>query len=264
MTADTSRTLPDIALVRDLEERLFNAWPALQTIYIDGWLLRMADGHTKRSNAASPLFPSNLPGEELIRHVRTLYRKAGIEPMVRITPLASPGIDEAFAGAGWSIYDETHVMTAPLAERIKLTGSTEASVVLSEEPSQAWVEGAAEAYEFADWQREVLGRIVANIRVETAFATVYVGRQAVGYGLGVADRGYIGLYDLAVTPAARGTGAGSRMITSLMHWGRSHGAHTAYLQVRDTNLKARALYGRLGFSPVYGYHCRRQQAASPA
>jgi N-acetylglutamate synthase len=259
MTAETFRTAPDITLVRTLEERLFNAWPALQTIYMDGWLLRMADGHTKRSNAASALYPSTMSGEELIRQVKTLYRKAGIEPMVRITPLASPGIDEAFAGAGWTIYDETSVMTLPLADRVKLQGAPDASVVLSEEPSQAWVEGAAHAYEFADWQREVLGRIVAAIRVETAFATVYVDRQSVGYGLAVADRGYVGLYDLAVTPAARGTGAGSRMITSLLHWGRSHGAHTAYLQVRDTNVKAQALYRRLGFTPAYAYHCRRQQ-----
>ncbi|WP_163521244.1 GNAT family N-acetyltransferase, partial [Klebsiella michiganensis] len=69
--------------------------------------------------------------------------------------------------------------------------------------------------------------------------------------------GYVGLYDLAVTPAARGQGVGARMVTSLMHWGRSKGAKSAYLQVRDANEKARALYGRLGFTDVYGYHCRR-------
>ena len=92
--------MTDIALVRTLDERLFNAWPALQTVYLDGWMLRMAGGHTKRSNAASPFYPSSISGEELIRTVKTLYRKAGIEPMVRITPLAGEAIDPAFAAAG--------------------------------------------------------------------------------------------------------------------------------------------------------------------
>lgn len=253
--------MTDTALVRTLEERLFNAWPALQTVYVDGWLLRMAGGHTKRSNAASPFYPSTLTGEELLREVKATYRRAGIPPMVRITPLASPGIDAALAAAGWTVYDESDVMTAPLAGRVRILGAPDAAVVLSQEPSPAWIEGAAEAYGFADWQREMLARIVDAIRVETAFATVYVGRKPVGFGLGVADRGHVGLYDLAVHPAARGAGAGRSMIGSLMHWGRSHGAHTAYLQVRGTNERAQALYRRLGFSKAYSYHCRRPPEA---
>lgn len=249
--------MTDIALVRDLEERLFNAWPALQTIHLDGWLLRMAGGHTKRANAASALFPSNLPPEELIREVRTLYRKAGLEPMVRITPLASDGVDQALEAAGWTVFDPTLVMTASIRERIRMEGASSAAIVLSEEPSDAWIEGAAGAYELADWQREVLARIVTNIRVDAAFATVFIDKQPLGYGLGVAERGYVGLYDLAVAPEARGRGVGARMITSLLHWGRSKGAQTAYLQVREANPQAQALYTRLGFAEVYRYHCRR-------
>ncbi len=249
--------MTDIALVRDLEERLFNAWPALQTVHVDGWLIRMAGGHTKRSNAASQLHPSTLPADELIRTVRTLYRRAGIEPMVRLTPLSSSGTDEALEAAGWTFYDPTVVMTAPLKDRVKLQGAGTAAVVMAEEPSEAWIEGAAAAYELADWQRGMLAAIVANIRVEAAFATVYVDKQPLGYGIAVAERGYVGLYDLAVSPAARGSGVGARMVTSLLHWGRSKGAGTAYLQVREANVQARALYARLGFSEAYRYWCRR-------
>lgn len=249
--------MTDPALVRTLEERMFNAWPALQTVHLDGWLVRMAGGHTKRANAASPLFPSALSAEDLIREVKALYRRAGLEPMVRITPLAGGGIDAALEAAGWTVYDPTLVMAASMAERVTLEGDPAAAVVLAEEPSQAWVEGAAQAYEFADWQRDMLARIVANIRVEAAFATVLVDRRPLGYGLGVAERGYVGLYDLAVLPEARGRGIGARLVTSLMHWGRSRGAQAAYLQVREANARAQALYRRLGFTEVYRYHCRR-------
>lgn len=256
-----TETTTDIALVRDLEERLFNAWPALQTIHVDGWLIRMAGGHTKRSNAASQLHPSTLPADELARIVKSVYRRAGIEPMVRLTPLSSPGTDAALEAAGWTFFDPTVVMAASLKDRVKLQGAGTASVVMAEEPSDAWIEGAAAAYELADWQRDMLAAIVSNIRVEAAFATVYVERQPLGYGIAVAERGYVGLYDLAVSPAARGAGIGARMVTSLLHWGRSKGAGTAYLQVRETNEQARALYARLGFSDVYRYWCRRPPEA---
>lgn len=247
----------DLALVRALEERMFNAWPALQTIHMDGWLLRMAGGHTKRANAASPWLPSDLSADDLIAAVRRLYTKAGIEPMVRITPLAAPGIDTALEAAGWTFYDPTRVMAAPLGASLSIGGDAEAVVRLEETPCDDWVRGAAIAYELADWQRDILGRIVASIRVDTAFATVSLKGEALGYGLAVAERGYVGLYDLAVTPAARGRGVGARMVTELLAWGVRNGASTGYLQVRETNTGAQALYRRLGFADVYRYWCRK-------
>lgn len=250
----------DLALVNALEERLFNAWPALETIYMDGWLLRFARGHTKRANAASLLGKTTISPEELIREIKFRYRQAGIEPMARLTPL-SVAYDAAFAAAGWTTYDPTKVMLASLAERVSMAGDPAAAVVLSEAPSPAWIDGAAEAYELQPWQRDALSEIVSRIRVDAAFATVFLGRKAVGYGLGVAERGYIGLYDLAVHPNARGKGVGKRMIGGLMHWGRSKGAHSAYLQVRAANLGARRLYGELGFKDVYDYVCRRMEKA---
>lgn len=247
----------DLALVRALEERMFNAWPALQTIHMEGWLIRMAGGHTKRANAASAWLPSDLSPEELIAAVRQLYAKAGIEPMVRLTPLASPGIDQALEAAGWTFYDPTLVMAAPLGESVAPKGDMQAQVQFDDRPSDAWVRGAAIAYELADWQRDILGRIVASIRVDTAFATVSLNGEALGYGLAVAERGHVGLYDLAVTPAARGRGVGARMVTELLAWGVARGARTGYLQVRETNTAAQALYRRLGFSGIYRYWCRK-------
>jgi ribosomal protein S18 acetylase RimI-like enzyme len=80
----------------------------------------------------------------------------------------------------------------------------------------------------------------------------------------VYERGYIGLFDIVVAPELRGIGLGRRVLTSLMAWGREQGAHSAYLQVREDNAVARALYDSLGFSRAYRYtHRVMPQPPSP-
>lgn len=47
-------------MIRQIEEISLNAWPALQTIHYDGWILRFAYGVTKRSNSVSLIYESTL------------------------------------------------------------------------------------------------------------------------------------------------------------------------------------------------------------
>ena len=46
--------VPDQALVRSIEERLLKAWPALQTLLIDGWIF---GSYTKRANSTNAVWP---------------------------------------------------------------------------------------------------------------------------------------------------------------------------------------------------------------
>lgn len=77
-----------------------------------------------------------------------------------------------------------------------------------------------------------------------------------GFGLAVTDRGMVGLFDIVVAPSERGRGHGRALTRSLLAWGRSAGAHTGYLQVREANDAARRLYAGLGFIEAYRYHYR--------
>lgn len=38
-------------MIRYIEELSMNAWPSLQTIMYDGWVIILADGYTKRANS---------------------------------------------------------------------------------------------------------------------------------------------------------------------------------------------------------------------
>ena len=45
-------------MIHLMEELSYNAWASLQNLYYDGWILRFADGYTRRANSVNPIYPS--------------------------------------------------------------------------------------------------------------------------------------------------------------------------------------------------------------
>ncbi|MDR2374804.1 MAG: hypothetical protein LBD96_00015 [Treponema sp.] len=43
-----------------IEELSMNAWLSLQTLVYDGWIIRLANGYTKRANSVNPIYPSKI------------------------------------------------------------------------------------------------------------------------------------------------------------------------------------------------------------
>jgi ribosomal protein S18 acetylase RimI-like enzyme len=239
----------DRALVADLESRLVNAWPAFEVAVVEGWLLRSASGYSKRANSASPLVPGADLDDSLVRHIIGRFERQGIRPAFRLTGLEAPGVEERLARAGLVDFEPTLCMVADLAGDEDL----EPAVQIERTPSPAWIRAAAEAYGGDKADRDILGMIVGRIREETAFATLVLDDRPVAWGLGVAERGFLGLYDIVVAPDLRGLGLGRQVVRALMAWGRERGAGRAYLQVREANAVARSLYASLGFADAYRY-----------
>ena len=65
------------ALAARVEEVCLNAWPAPQELHYDGWLIRLADGQTRRSNSVNVLRDGMLPVEEKIDYCERVYRGHG-------------------------------------------------------------------------------------------------------------------------------------------------------------------------------------------
>lgn len=240
--------------IRGLEERALNAWPALTTMLMDGWVLRLSQGYTKRANSLNAVVPA-IGIDDALALAAPVFRAADIRPVVRLSPLAPAGTDAALAARGYVFGDGTDVMTAPMAAA---TGDPD--VVIARALTEGWAAGFAGANAVAERHRHTHDRMLAGLRLPAAFAMLASGGQPIAYGLAVVERGMVGLFDIVTLPVARRRGAGRRLVRALMAWGRDMGANHAYLQVVAVNAPAIALYDGLGFRPAYSYHYRMAPA----
>jgi ribosomal protein S18 acetylase RimI-like enzyme len=241
--------MTDLALVAALEKRMFNAWPAVETLVLDDWLLRWAHGYSKRANSASALVAGADADDALIEAIEERCHNWRHRVCFRLTPLAAPTLDARLAARGYEQIERSCVMLAPLNPGF----TADPRVSFAPAPPDGWLVANAAAYGGDRADHRALSAIVSRIRMPAAFASLALGAAIVAWGIAVAERGYVALQDIVVDPAQRGKGLGLVLVTSLMAWGRSQGATQAYLQVRDTNAVARRLYFDLGFTDAYIY-----------
>jgi N-acetylglutamate synthase len=249
----------DTELVRAVEERSFNSWPALRTALVDGWVVRLSDGHTRRANSASPYALSRLDPDALIGVVEPMFAAAGVRPIFRLTPLADSAVERRLVARGWRDEDPSLAMVAESPG-----WASEAAVRFDPHPTEAWITGAMAAYGHGEKGARALRRLLPLIAWPAAYATLIEDGEPLAFGLAVAERGMIGLHDIVVAPAVRGRGFGRRLVAALHDWGRNQGAHRAYLFVREQNQPAQALYRALGYIRLYQYANMAKTASAPS
>ncbi|MGO4706952.1 GNAT family N-acetyltransferase [Microvirga sp. 2MCAF38] len=242
----------DASLILGLESRLLNAWPSFDYQIYDGWILRLAKGYSKRANSVTPFAQGASLDDALLDHMIAQFRAADVTPTFRLSGLEADGVDALLQARGFMEREPTLVLQA----RINGDADLDPEVLIELAATKRWVREAAHSYGGDKADEDALFEIVTRIRQTTAFATLHLDDRAVAWGLGVAERGYLGLYDIVVAPDLRGIGLGRRVVGSLIAWGRAVGAHTAYLQVREENAVALALYTGLDFTPAYRYRHR--------
>lgn len=76
--------------IQKIEELSLNALPAMQTQIYDGWVIRFADGYTKRANSITPIYPSNENVKKKILNCEQLYFARNEKAVYKMTPQANP------------------------------------------------------------------------------------------------------------------------------------------------------------------------------
>ncbi|MGD0866590.1 MAG: GNAT family N-acetyltransferase [Rhizomicrobium sp.] len=244
--------MEDLDAVRETEEHLMNAWPSLRTLVCNGWVFRQADGYTKRANSANAMAVRG-PFAPTLESARKFYSSFGCPTIFRLTPLAGPEPDRILADLGFHEVDETLVMRAAISTEMAL----ETNLAIAAACTEEWEAGYAEAHAQDPEQRRQHRAILKSIApLPTAFATIRGDGRPTAFGLGVVERGRLGLFDIVTSPTERRKGSARKLVGGLLHWGRSQGAETAWLSVIHANINAIALYRQLGFTESYRYHYR--------
>ena len=238
-------------MIRSIEELSMNAWPAMQTLHYDGWVLRFADGYTKRANSVYPLYPSEINVDEKIEFCESFYRSLGLPTVFKLTAASTPAdLDSRLTARGYRADSQTSVQALDLK-----TGKyeTPSGIELVSEDSEVWHAAFTRMNHVCPARRGTHEHILRAILPDKCYASLSVDGQIIGCGLGVIQAGYLGLFDIVIDANQRRQGYGERLMMALLAWGVQQGAHTAYLQVMCDNEPALRLYKELGFEEGYQY-----------
>jgi len=236
-----------------LETWSLAAWPAIEQIEYDGWILRFADGHTKRANSVNPLHRSTISVDEKISFCEAAYAQRGLPTVFRLTPFSEPStLDAALATRGYERIDRTLVMMKSLDGSSDL-GSHSA---IRRVDLATWLNAFETFGLLSPESMSIRRRIIGKIPSETIPMMTGSADFPTGVNLGVRDGPAIGLFALFVAERVRRNGLGHALVNETLRIASEGGATLAYLQVEETNLPARRLYETLGFTEAYPYWYR--------
>jgi GNAT superfamily N-acetyltransferase len=233
-----------------LEDAALNAWPAPRQMVYDGWLLRFADGYTKRANSINIRFNSSLPLDEKIGYCEKIYKDQGLPVIFRLPdPFVSQELMGALDQAGYRVFDPTFV----LGQKIETWEEMPEEVCMREMSIGAWIKLRAvlTGTNVNHWaiHKEILTVIVP----EKMLVGMYLKDQPVACGMGVVEGDLLGYFSIFVGEKYRRNGFGQIVMRGLTNWGMARGASFGYLQVEGDNQPALALYEKMGFEVCYRY-----------
>jgi N-acetylglutamate synthase len=226
------RALTDVPVrtsqIRSMEHAAALAWPGTEQQWIDGWLVRGANGYTHRANSAVPLGIE--AGMAAVPAIVDWYVRRGQTPWLAV-PDRLLTLPRAVPAA-----IETVVMVRDLP-----TGQPDTAVTFAPHPDTTWLH----IYE-RDVPVDVLSAVVDGVVSFANRADAAVGRGAVTTAADGAR--WAGVSAMRVAEAHRRQGHARAMCSALMAWATEQGAQHCYVQVLSDNTPAIALYDQLGFT----------------
>ncbi|MDG6904607.1 MAG: hypothetical protein JRN20_02345 [Nitrososphaerota archaeon] len=146
-----------------LEELSMNAWPSLQTIIYDGWILRFSEGYTKRANSVNPIYPGGSDVNEKIDKCESFYFGKGMDTVFKMTNASYPqGLDRILASRGYQYQTETSVQISRLKYDEGSLMPSEQTVALTEDVSDGWLSSFCEMNGISGTKQQVARQMLVN------------------------------------------------------------------------------------------------------
>lgn len=245
--------------IRAVEQATAAAFPGIHNDTVGGWLMRAGDGITERSNSAVPLGPGTGTSPVPLERIREFYRDHDLPTKLLVPDRVARPAEQLAGLPGAESGPEIIVMTRSLDGDLPEIPATALNVEFSvaDEPDDDWLG----LYHFRGepLPEHALRLLAGRIDGTLGFASLTVDGELVAVTRGTVTHGgreqHLGYSAVEVAPEWRRQGLGRLMGTSMLHWGREHGATRSYLQVIATNTAGRALYLSLGFAEHHRHRC---------
>jgi ribosomal protein S18 acetylase RimI-like enzyme len=232
-----------------------NAWPSLQTVLYDGWVIRMANGYTKRANSVNPLYQSAIGLDEKIAYCKNLFTKRSLPVIYKLVECeAHKNIDKRLEALQ---YEQIDITSVQINNDIKTVAKIPDGIIINNDFSGAWIDGLVDCNNINIKHVETIKLMLKNITGETVVVHKEIDGEFAGCGFGVIENGYVGIFDIVVKESRRGHGYGEEIVQSILSQAGKAGAERSYLQVVNKNTIAKNLYKKLGYTESYKYWYRQ-------
>ncbi|NTV91602.1 MAG: N-acetyltransferase, partial [Clostridiales bacterium] len=229
------------------------------------WVIRLADGYTRRSNSVYPLYKNidNASLDEKINYCQKVYSDKALPTLFRLSSAGEHDLlDAKLAECGYLKDDEAALRVMDLAgfEAGRYLKITEHEDMHIEYPvSEKWLDG----YFYCSGAEDSPNRIIAkklheNMTGRTIHVMKQVGGKPAGCGVGIIERDFVGVFSIIVHKEQRGKGYGLEIMAAILGEAVANGADKAYLQVLAGNIPAEKMYDKLGFHELYRYWYRKR------
>lgn len=237
-----------------LEELSMNALPSLTTKLFDGWVLRFSEGYTIGANSVNPLYQSSYELEYKIDYCEKKYSYENLPVIYKLTENAPKQLDKILEQKKYELKNESKVMTLPLSN---LNLPIQPNVNVFRKVDLKWLKGFFRLTNITNKNKQNTATKIIN-NIENDIICVYIETNGiiVACGLGIVERGFVGLFDINVAFAYRRKGFGTQICKAILREAIKLGAYTSYLQVVNLNKPALKLYKSIGFSEQYKYWYR--------
>jgi GNAT superfamily N-acetyltransferase len=233
-----------------IEELTMNAWPPLQTILLDGWIIRMANGYTKRANSVNPIYSFEGNLDEKIEYCDKLYKNNNLPTIYKIIECEEhKAIDKKLEEINYEKVDVTSVQICDEIEDINLKPN---QIITDNKFTENWKNCFYYCNNIKDEKiKETIANMLGNIRHEVISVYKMENGTFIGCGYGVIENGFTGIFDIIVREEFRGKGYGKEIVEAILAKSKEIGVNKAYLSVVNNNEVAKKLYQKLRFREIY-------------
>ena len=240
-----------------IEELTMNAWPSLQTILMEGWIIRISGGYTKKANSVNPIYSFENNLDQKINYCENIFKQNSLPIIYRIIECEDhKKIDKRLEELK---YQKIYLSSVQICNEIKRINCKTEQITVDKVLTESWKNCFYYCNNIINMETiNIIDNMLNNIRQNVISVYIMDNETFAGCGYGVIEKGFVGLFDIVVKEEFRGKGYGKAIVETILDKAEETGIKMAYLSVANDNIVAKGLYEKLGFREIYKYWYRKK------